>query len=96
MPNLLLWHSKKKTTNSEQCENSLLGQDEEHKVQLFWEGHKNLCHPSYGFDKYLGNVKTIRRMAQIVVPFSEKLHFKGNLLTIVVKKLARLKMNLSK
>ena len=22
------------------------------KVQLFWEGHKNLHHPSYGFDAY--------------------------------------------
>ena len=44
--------AKKKTTNSEQCENSLLGQDEEHKVQLFWEGHKNLCHPPYDFNVY--------------------------------------------
>ena len=37
------------------------------RVQLFWEGHKNLC---------LVNVKTIRRMAQIFVAFSEKLNFK--------------------
>ena len=22
------------------------------KVQLFWEGHKNLHHPPYGFDVY--------------------------------------------
>ena len=46
------------------------------KVQLFWEGHKNLCHPSYGSDIYLVNVKTIRRMAQIFVAFSENLNFK--------------------
>ena len=30
-------------------------------------------HPPYGFDIYLVNVKTIRRMAQIFVAFSEKL-----------------------
>ena len=29
----------------------------------------------YGFDIYLVNVKTIRRMAQIFVAFSEKLNF---------------------
>ena len=33
-----------------------------YKVQLFWEVHKNLRHPPYGFDIYLVNVKTIRRM----------------------------------
>ena len=32
------------------------------KVQLFWEGHKNLGHPPYGFDIYLKNIKTIRRI----------------------------------
>ena len=47
----------------------------EGKVQLFWEGHKNLRHPPYGFDIYLVNVKTIRRMTQIFVAFSEKLNF---------------------
>ena len=46
------------------------------KVQFFWEGHKNLRHPLYGFDIYLVNVKTIRRMAQIFESFSEKLNFK--------------------
>ena len=46
------------------------------KVQLFWEGCKNLRHPPYGFDIYLVNVKTIRRMAQIFVAFLEKLNFK--------------------
>ena len=45
------------------------------KVQLFWEGHKNLRHPPYDFDIYLVNVKTIRRIAQIFVAFSEKLNF---------------------
>ena len=40
-----------------------------YKVQLFWEGHKNLRHPPYGFDIYLVNVKTIKRMAQILVAF---------------------------
>ena len=38
-------------------------------------------HPPYGFDIYLVNVKTIRRMAQIFVAFSEKLNF----ITITVK-----------
>ena len=46
---------------------------DEGKVQLFWEGHKNLRYPPYGFDIYLVNVKTIRRMSQIFVAFSEKL-----------------------
>ena len=32
-------------------------------------------HPPYGFGIYLVNVKTIRRMAQIFVAFSEKLNF---------------------
>ena len=45
------------------------------KVQLFWEGYKNLRHPPYGFDVYLINVKTIRRRAQFFVAFSERLNF---------------------
>ena len=45
------------------------------KVQLFREGHKTLCHPPYGFDIYLVNFKTIKRMTQIFVAFSEKLNF---------------------
>ena len=49
------------------------------KVQLFWEGRKNLRHPPYGFEIYLLNVKTIRRMAQIFVAFSEKLNFNNKL-----------------
>ena len=46
-----------------------------YKVQLFWEGHKNLDYHPYGFDIYLVNVKTIRRMAKIFVAFSQKLNF---------------------
>ena len=45
------------------------------KVQLFLEGHKNLPHPPYGFDIYLVNDKTMRRVAHIFVAFSEKLNF---------------------
>ena len=45
------------------------------KVQLFWEDHKNVHHPPYGFDVYLVNVKTVRRVAHIFVAFSEKLNF---------------------
>ena len=45
------------------------------KVQLFWEGHKNLRHSPIWFWHLLSNVKTIRRMAQIFVAFSEKLNF---------------------
>ena len=45
------------------------------KVQLFLEGHKNLHHPPYGFDIYLVNDKTIRKIAQMFVTFSEKLNF---------------------
>ena len=46
------------------------------KVQLFWEGHKNLRNLPHGFDIYLVNVKTMRKIAQIFVAFSEKLNFK--------------------
>ena len=45
------------------------------KVQLFWEGHKNLCNHPQGFDIYLVNVKTMRKIVQIFVAFSEKLNF---------------------
>ena len=45
------------------------------KVQLFWEGHKNLLNRPYGFEIYLVNVKTTRNIAQIFVAFSEKLNF---------------------
>ena len=47
------------------------------KVQLFWEGHKNLHNLSHGFDIYLVNVKTMKKIAQIFVAFSEKLNFTG-------------------
>ena len=45
------------------------------KVQLFWEGHKNVLKRPYGFEIYLVNVKTMRIIAQIFVAFSEKLNF---------------------
>ena len=47
------------------------------EVQLFWEGHKNLRNLSHGFDIYLVNGKTTRKIAQIFVAFSEKLNFIG-------------------
>ena len=44
------------------------------KVQLFWEGHKNLRnHPDLLTN--LVHVKTIRMIAKIFVAFSEKLNF---------------------
>ena len=46
------------------------------KIQLFWEGHKNVLNRPYGFEIYLVNVKTMRMIAQIFVTFSEKLNFK--------------------
>ena len=45
------------------------------KVQLFWEGHKNVRNCPYGFEIYLANVKTVRTIAQIFVAFAEKLDF---------------------
>ena len=51
------------------------------KVQLFWEGHKNVRNHPYGFEIYLVNVKTIRTIAQIFVAFSEKLNFNMHCLT---------------
>ena len=47
------------------------------KVQLFWEGHKNVRNRPYGFEIYIVNVKTMGTIAQIFVAFSEKLNFKG-------------------
>ena len=44
-------------------------------VQLFWEG-RNL---PQGFDIYLVNVKTLGKIVQIFVAFSEKLNFKYNM-----------------
>ena len=49
---------------------------ERFKVQLFWEGHKNVRNRPYGFEIYLVNVETMRTIAQIFVAFSEKLNFK--------------------
>ena len=50
-------------------------EDFSHKVQLFWEDHKNCRNLPYGFDIYLVNVKILKQIAQIVVIFSEKLNF---------------------
>ena len=36
-----------------------------HKVQLFWEGHKNVRNRPYGFEIDLVNVKTMRMIVQI-------------------------------
>ena len=47
------------------------------KVQLFWEGHKNVRNPPYGFEIYSVNIKTLRTIAQIFVALSEKLNFKN-------------------
>ena len=47
------------------------------KVQLFWEGYKNLHNLPRDFEVYLVNVKTMRKIAEIFVTFSEKLNFKG-------------------
>ena len=47
------------------------------KVQLFWEGHKNLRNLPHGFDIYLVNVKTIRQIVQFFVALPEKLNFNG-------------------
>ena len=48
------------------------------KVKLFWEAHKNMRHPPLGFSIYLVNFKTMRRMAQLFLAFSEKLNFTLN------------------
>ena len=49
-----------------------------YKVQLFWEGYKNLRNLPHGFDIYLVNVQTMEKIAQIFVAFSEKLNFTQN------------------
>ena len=51
-----------------------------------------------GFDTYLVNVKTIRKIAQILVAFSGKLNFKqkkisANVLRSVLKKLLQIWVN---
>ena len=59
------------------CKKVTVDKDEKSpfKVQLFWEGHKNLHIRPYGFDIYLLNVKTIRKIAQLFLAFSENLNF---------------------
>ena len=54
------------------------------KVQLFWEGHKNVCNRPYGFEIYLVNIKTIRPIALIFVAFPEKLHFKVKIVVLLI------------
>ena len=53
-----------------------------YKVQLFWEGHKNLRNRPHSFDIYLVNVKTMRTIAHIFVAFSEKLNFNVHIVCI--------------
>ena len=48
------------------------------KVQLFWEGYKNVRNCPNGFEIYLANVETIRTIAHIFLAFSEKLNFKSS------------------
>ena len=45
------------------------------KVQLFWEGHKNVRNRPNGLENYLVNVQTMRTIAQIFLAFSENLNF---------------------
>ena len=63
------------------------------KGQLFWEGHKNVRNRPYGFEIYLVNIKTMRTIAQIVVIFSKKLNFKGEVILKVAKGQLILKAN---
>ena len=41
------------------------------KVQLFWEGHKDLHNLPRGLDTYLENVQTMRKIMQNFVAFSK-------------------------
>jgi len=44
-------------------------------VQLLLEGQKNVWNLLYGFEIYLRNVKTMRKILQIFVAFPEILNF---------------------
>ena len=46
-----------------------------YKLQLFWEGHKYVRNRPYGFEIYLINIKTIKKIAQIFAAFLGKLNF---------------------
>ena len=46
------------------------------KVQLFWEGHKNLRTLPHGFGHLLSRRPNQRKIAQIFVASTEKLNFK--------------------
>ena len=48
------------------------------KVPLLRERHKNLRNLPHGFDIYLVNIKTIIKIAQVFVAFSEKLNFNSH------------------
>ena len=50
------------------------------KVQLFLEGHKNLRNLPHGFDVYRVNFKTMRKIVQIFVAFSDKVNFKNDVI----------------
>ena len=45
------------------------------KDQFFYEGHKILHNILHCLDIYFVNVQTMRKIAQILVAFSEKLNF---------------------
>ena len=55
--------------------NNIGGKVSKGKVQLFWEGHKNLRNLPHGLYIYLVTVQTMRKIVQIFVAFSEKLNF---------------------
>ena len=52
------------------------------KVQLFWEGHKNLRNPPHGFDIYSVNIlckhQNYEEDCENFLAFSEKLNFTWN------------------
>ena len=45
------------------------------KVQLFSEGHKNMCNLLHGMAVDQVNVQTMKKIMQIFVAFPEKLNF---------------------
>ena len=56
------------------------------KVQIFWEGRKNLRNRPHGFDIHYVNFKTIKTIAHIFVAFSEKLNFMTLMVILIEKK----------
>ena len=49
------------------------------KGQLFWEGHKILPNLPHDLDINLVHVRTMRKILQIFVTFSEKLNFNNKI-----------------